>query len=355
MVILEFYCCPCGSCEKMLVEFKKFSEVQEINRDAESDKVIISITGDPSRVKIVLKNKRKQVLEHFEQNPTVNNHKMQIVLPQNPVSGICDQHMIPPQPVDKPTVKKSQVCCPKCNRELKLKKSNKRFTCDGCMQDGFGSRNRCEDCNYDLHQECTSPEPTTSPEFFRIVIFEFCRQPKQSTRSCYACGKSIHGYFYHCKSNQLNLHPCCAKLKIKLCGMDFVHQDEVVSSSSSSACMWCKKQASSSSTKSRGPGGCSYVCTRTKFHFHVYCITEMVHEAWKKGVIIDDSTNDISTALKEMDLQLMMPNSDKSTVNGIIETLKTVSPFVAAIVSIISGDTLGIVVPLLEILVQLNS
>ncbi|THF98378.1 hypothetical protein TEA_018451 [Camellia sinensis var. sinensis] len=158
--------------------------------------------------------------------------------------------------------------------------------------------------------------------------------------------------------------------------MDFVHQDEVVSSSSSSSeCMWCKKQASSSSTKSHDPGGCSYVCTRTKFHFHVYCITEMVHEAWKKGVIIDDSTNDISTALKEMDLltkfhfhvycitemvheawkkgviiddstndistalkemdlQLMMPNSDKSTVNGIIETLKTVSPFVAAIVSL---------------------
>ncbi|KAF5959142.1 hypothetical protein HYC85_000351 [Camellia sinensis] len=238
---------------------------------------------------------------------------MQIVLPQNPVSGIRGQHVIPPQPVDKPTVKKSQVCCPKCNRELKLKKSNKRFTCDGCMQDGFGSRNRCKDCNYDLHQECTSPEPTISPE------------------SCYACGKSIRGCFYHCKSNQLNLHPCCAKLKIKLCGMDFVHQDEVVSSSSSSECMWCKKQASSSSTKSHDPGGCSYVCTRTKFHFHVYCVTEMVHEAWKKGVIIDDSTNDISTALKEMNLQLMMPNSDKSTVNGIIETLKTVSPFVAAI------------------------
>lgn len=62
--------------------------------------------------------------------------------------------------------------------------------------------------------------------------------------------------------------------------------------------MWCKKQASSSSTKSRNLGGCSYVCTSTKFHFHVYCITEMVHEAWKKGVIIDDSTDDISTALK---------------------------------------------------------
>lgn len=52
-----------------------------------------------------------------------------------------------------------------------------------------------------------------------------------------------------------------------------------------------------------------------------------------------------------MDLQLMMPNLDKSIVNGIIEILKTVSPFVAAIVSIISGDTLGIVVPLLGILV----
>ncbi|KAA8539452.1 hypothetical protein F0562_026144 [Nyssa sinensis] len=41
---------------------------------------------------------------------------------------------------------------PKHQHELELQSDNKRFTCDGCKEQGFGPRHRCERCDYDLHK-----------------------------------------------------------------------------------------------------------------------------------------------------------------------------------------------------------
>lgn len=46
-------------------------------------------------------------------------------------------------------------------QELKLSNYQKPYRCDGCKEQGYGSRYRCELCNFDLHKECMFPSVTT--------------------------------------------------------------------------------------------------------------------------------------------------------------------------------------------------
>ncbi|KAL7253160.1 hypothetical protein ACSBR1_007647 [Camellia fascicularis] len=94
--------------------------------------------------------------------------------------------------------------------------------------------------------------------------------------------RHIQGYLYACNARNLALHPCCSNLKANLCigGMDFILHNKV---SSSSKCKRCN-QKTPLGTKTGNPG-CSYVSTCSKYHFHVYCITQMVHVAWTNGDI----------------------------------------------------------------------
>ncbi|KAI9156266.1 hypothetical protein LWI28_003250 [Acer negundo] len=56
------------------------------------------------------------------------------------------------------------------HHELELKSYTKSYTCDGCKEFGFGSRFRCEQCNFDLHKECTHADQTTRHEFFKTPL-----------------------------------------------------------------------------------------------------------------------------------------------------------------------------------------
>uniref|UniRef100_A0A2N9FQ28 Phorbol-ester/DAG-type domain-containing protein n=1 Tax=Fagus sylvatica TaxID=28930 RepID=A0A2N9FQ28_FAGSY len=67
--------------------------------------------------------------------------------------------------------------------ELELKNYRKPYTCDGCKGHGFGKRYRCEQCDYDLHEDCMFTTPTTSHKFFRNSTFKFYEQPPRNATS----------------------------------------------------------------------------------------------------------------------------------------------------------------------------
>ncbi|KAL7228896.1 hypothetical protein ACSBR2_007565 [Camellia fascicularis] len=348
--VLKMNYCPCIGCDGILVELENFHGVQRIDRDAESHKVSIFVTGDPYRVTKVLKKHDKK-FEYFEKSPPMNNQEMRLVIPPKPFQVVAQPPGygftgIPLEDleIDETIVKKTRICCPKCNHELELKRYNKRFACDGCKEDGFGSRYRCKDCDYSLHEECASPKPTISPDFLQGSAFEFCHQPCSTcARPCYACGKAIRGYFYRCKSKELDLHPYCSNLKRNLYGMDFVHHDNEISSSSK--CVCCEKKMRWG-TKKKNSGSCSYISTCKKYHFHVYCITEMLHEAWKEGAI-NVSTDGMSMPPEKMDLQLRKPNNSNRSGGRFGEILKTLSTFLGTIIGILLGDPTGALMPVL--------
>jgi hypothetical protein len=101
---------------------------------------------------------------------------------------------------------------------LQLKPAGAPHTCSGCGELGFGSSYHCENfnCNYILHEECAYPDYSyVFHPFFEKSNFEFYNTPPgYRARYCDACGKDVLGYVYHCTSTNIDLHPCCLKLKI---------------------------------------------------------------------------------------------------------------------------------------------
>ncbi|KAL2517056.1 Cysteine/Histidine-rich C1 domain family protein [Abeliophyllum distichum] len=218
-----------------------------------------------------------------------------------------------------------------CYDHYELKTYAKMFNCDGCKMKGFGERYICNLCGHELHKECRNPNPTMSHEYFPGSIFEFLNEPftkmggknrKVFSKCCDACGKDICGFNYHCEIDNLDLHPCCRKLEKKLV-IDGTIFDLVTKVSSK--CGKCGKKKISRDEKFIL--GWSYISQCKKYHFHVYCITEMVHEAYMKH-------GDL--ALENIDLrELVRYNRNRSGGNTFFMMIKT---FIKILLSALLGD-----------------
>ncbi|XP_059627115.1 uncharacterized protein LOC132269912 [Cornus florida] len=174
--------------------------------------------------------------------------------------------------------------------DYEWKKYEKRFTCDGCKEDGYGPRYRHKNSDYELHKEChtKSSELKIFHEFLKErSTLKFYKKQKQP-RCCIACGRDICGYVYCEKVKGWSFHPCCSKLKPEFTNNKVIFR---LRDKASSKCMWCNKKGQKTHVS-----GWSYISTCKKYRFHVYCIPEMKHEAWKKGY---------SMTLEEMDLSLL--------------------------------------------------
>jgi hypothetical protein len=103
------------------------------------------------------------------------------------------------------------------------------FRCDGCKEPGRGDgrRYRCDNCDFDLHTSCALlPDTTTTKQkhpFYGDLEFEFLLRPPPPPAStgdaklCNACGHATLGFVY-CwseKKEEVNLHPCCAALRME--------------------------------------------------------------------------------------------------------------------------------------------
>ncbi|XP_051129940.1 uncharacterized protein LOC127250614 [Andrographis paniculata] len=171
-----------------------------------------------------------------------------------------------------------------CYEHYELKAFEKLFSCDGCKMKGFGQRYQCNLCGNELHKECKSPKATITHEFFARSTFTFREKPftrygfnhqREFSKICDACGKEIRGFSYHCEEDNLDVHPYCLNLEKNV----LISKDTVFNLEANvvSKCIWCKKKKISDD--SRGVLGWSYISTCRKYHFHVYCMAEMAHEA----------------------------------------------------------------------------
>ncbi|CAA3033180.1 Hypothetical predicted protein [Olea europaea subsp. europaea] len=218
-----------------------------------------------------------------------------------------------------------------CYDHYELKTYEKLFNCDGCKMKGFGERYTCNLCGHELHKECRHPKSEVSHENFGGSIFTFLDKPftrsgkknrREFSKCCDACGKDICGFNYHCEEDNLDLHPCCRKLEKKLVIDDTIFDLET---KVSSKCGKCRKKKISSDEKN--VQGWSYVSQCRKYHFHVYCITEMVHEAYMKH-------GDL--ALENMDLRDLV--SYNRNIEGGNTFLTTIKSIIKILLSALLGD-----------------
>ncbi|KAK6117090.1 hypothetical protein DH2020_049135 [Rehmannia glutinosa] len=214
-----------------------------------------------------------------------------------------------------------------CDEHYELTSIQKLFTCYGCKMKGFGQRYQCKFCGQNLHSECRFPKNIISHEFFGGSIFTFRDEPftrrdrnnrKEYSKCCDACGKDVCGFSYHCETDNLDLHPCCRNLDRKLLIDDTVFD---LRPKVSSRCKSCKRRKISDGD--RDVPGWAYVSTCDKYNFHVFCMLEMVHEAWMKNG---------EMGLEKVELrQLVKFSGNKGSGRGaVFETMKSVLKIILA-------------------------
>ncbi|GFP85156.1 hypothetical protein PHJA_000659400 [Phtheirospermum japonicum] len=192
---------------------------------------------------------------------------------------------------------------------------------------GFGQRYECKLCGHSLHRECRFPKSNVSHEFFVGSTLTFRDRPfirqghdkkhnrnnKEYSKICDGCGKEVCGFSYHSETDNLDLHPCCLSLEKKLLMDDTVFD---LRPRVRSKCGFCKQRKISDGE--RDVPGWAYVSACDKYHFHVYCMSEMVHEAWMKN--------------GEMGLEMVKLSRNRgwSGKRAIIDTVKLVLKIILA-------------------------
>ncbi|XP_045797302.1 uncharacterized protein LOC123891475 [Trifolium pratense] len=183
---------------------------------------------------------------------------------------------------------------------FQLKPAGAPYTCSGCGQLGFGSRYHCKDninCNYILHEECANPDPHPFHPFFEKSIFKFHKEaPGYETRICDACRKDVLGFVYHCSRTNIDLHPCCLKLK------------RSISDESGNVTLKLLQKVGSKCAKCRHKHvdgkveGWSYY--DGKSYYHVACFKDLILENWSRGYFSQEDRSIASSTNRETQLAL---------------------------------------------------
>ncbi|KAA0034895.1 heat shock cognate 70 kDa protein 2-like isoform X1 [Cucumis melo var. makuwa] len=127
---------------------------------------------------------------------------------------------------------------------------------------------------------------------------------KHCKRLCDACRKPINDFMYHCKKDDLDLHPCCRNLKreYKIKGEEQQQQQElefILHKNMKQKCLWCNKKSIKEGDHSNG---WSYISKCNKYHVHVACVTEMFLEEWNNK---NETINKINYNVKEENLKAL--------------------------------------------------
>ncbi|TXG49745.1 hypothetical protein EZV62_025620 [Acer yangbiense] len=234
--------------------------------------------------------------------------------------------------------------------ELELKSYNKSYTCDGCKEFGFGSRFRCEQCNFDIHKECVHADQITRHDFFKNTTFKFFpKPPGRHERYCNACGGDVGGFVYHCEEGGWDLHPCCHSLpsKFKFDYVEFRLHSKVLP-----MCLWCDKSLPKESPLSAllGPGW-SYVSKCNKYNFHVSCATRMMLQQYEKGIQLGNSLEQSIQVLLEISIGSILKRQRRRKIvmsfvitNLVLELISAVLDQVSSSVNKIQCGLFGMLI-----------
>ncbi|XP_078154176.1 protein VACUOLELESS GAMETOPHYTES-like [Carex rostrata] len=96
--------------------------------------------------------------------------------------------------------------------QLLLTYKTTNFTCDLCKASGFGIRYRCNACDFDLHESCTTYPNTLS--FFahpwHTLVLAKASASTVGSSICDLCHEPVNGFYYQCNSCSFDLHPVCS-------------------------------------------------------------------------------------------------------------------------------------------------
>ncbi|XVE96935.1 hypothetical protein REPUB_Repub02eG0267000 [Reevesia pubescens] len=102
------------------------------------------------------------------------------------------------------------------NHPLTQVYENKEFLCDGCKTLGFGTRYRCHDCDFDLHEHCSACPMVFSsfmhPQHNLTLALLYPQANHQTLHACDVRGDLVEGLFYRCQLCDFDVHPICTQL-----------------------------------------------------------------------------------------------------------------------------------------------
>ncbi|XP_044462639.1 uncharacterized protein LOC123193644 [Mangifera indica] len=234
--------------------------------------------------------------------------------------------------------------------ELEFKNFKKIYTCDGCKQRGFGSRYRCDLCDFDLHTECMVAKPTAHHDFLENSAFKLLYEPPpvkkcfcedDCRRCCDACGQPVKGFVYHDEKNNWDLHPCCQKLPCEEPSDGVLFK---LSEKALSECYFCnktKRECTASQIE-----GWSYVSKCKKFNIHVNCLTKKILEGRENRAYQDDN----SLALQKLEFSLQRQNRNRRNGNKFVRIMKILFKTIAAI--LLGDPTIGLTCLVVELLAK---
>ncbi|KAL5710877.1 hypothetical protein ACHQM5_021388 [Ranunculus cassubicifolius] len=216
---------------------------------------------------------------------------------------------------------------------LTLGNEKTQFKCDGCGEPGWGARYRCDDCNYDLHKECTLASKTMYHPFYKKRHFQLLEQGAQG-RYCDACGRDVLGFVYHCYETGYDLHPCCASLPLVLQGGGVeLHLRDTLSEN----CGKCRTKRLWGNVR-----GWSYRSSDKECHYHVSCVKDIFVEKWERGYFGEEGMNNLAIEIANVpNLQVARQNGRSSSRFN--KCLKIAKLVLNLIISILTGDPVGLV------------
>ncbi|KAI4390162.1 hypothetical protein MLD38_002302 [Melastoma candidum] len=230
------------------------------------------------------------------------------------------------------------------NHRLRLEYSETPFDCDGCREAGIGLKYRCTQCSYNLHKACGSAPRTVSHPFYRRCEFDLHHAPYDSNpRVCDACGGDIHGFSYHCRCRDLDLHPCCLNLPQVL---NDGSEDALFLSPklTGSICCYCG---------GREGFGWGYRSRSKEYSLHVSCVKKMLVERWLASYFkVDDKR------VRELHTKIPRLNSGVGKMvtnnrNGLGKYGEIAGGVLRLVVSAVLGDPTSIIAGVIRGLVSL--
>ncbi|XP_022878998.1 uncharacterized protein LOC111396739 [Olea europaea var. sylvestris] len=162
------------------------------------------------------------------------------------------------------------------------------FTCAGCKEYGAGKRFSCQQCDFQLHDFCTSSPPVLEnhPLHGQHQLV-FNSKPKQANAGiswpkCDVCDKSTKGFTFRCRACSFQMHPCCAKLSTEMNFPVHPHTLKLLPPVNTTAsgtdsgilCSKCKRRRS----------GRIYRCNVCGYHLHAVCAKDLINGLHANGI-----------------------------------------------------------------------